>query len=400
MDIEKQIGELGHAFEEFKKANNLRLKEIDTKGYASKETEEKIDKLNDAMTAIEEKMQKVNAALTRSAQGGDRTEDEQKATQWKEYQAAARKYMAKGIEIPSEIMEFARKEMSVQVDEDGGFLVTPEMSTTMIKKIFESSPIRQLATAQTISSDMYELIHDLDEVGSGWVGETQVRPSTTTAKLKKELVPVHELYANPFATQKLLDDASINLEAWLAGKVSEKFARDEATAFMTGNGVGKPKGILNYADGTTFGFVERTTAASPTAIAGDDIIGLQSHLKEGYQNNASWLINRLIIGEIRKLKGAVNQDYLWQPGLAVGVPPVLLGRPVYMAADLPSTFTASTDTIIYGDIKAGYIVVDRIGIRVLRDAYTNKPYVGFYTTKRVGGAVQNFEAIKVLKMHA
>lgn len=404
-ELKKKIEELGCAFEEFKKANDKRLEEIKTKGYASGELETKVSKISDDMTGMESKLQELNAALARSSKDHDKTDqDAEEKAQWKKYREACTKFMRKGVQVPNELVEFARtsiygKTMSVDSDEDGGFLVTPEMATTMIEKVFESSPIRQLATVQTISSDSFDIIQDLDEVSSGWVGENQARPATNTAQFNKINVPVHELYAFPFATQKFLDDAGINVESWLAGKVSAKFARDEATAFVSGNGVAKPKGILDYASGTSFGQIEYTTTASPTALTGDELIDLQSSLKEPYQNNATWLINRLLIGYIRKLKDTQNQ-YLWQPGLGQGVPPQLLGRPVMMASDLPSTITASSKLLMYGDVKAGYIVVDRIGIRVLRDAYTNKPYVGFYTTKRVGGAVQNFEAIKVLQAHA
>ena len=169
---------------------------------------------------------------------------------------------------------------------------------------------------------------------------------------------------------------------------------------MSGNGVAKPKGILAYDSGTGFNQIQRKETAANNAITGDELIDVQAMLKEPYQMNANWLINRLLIGYVRKLKDSISGNYLWQPGLAQGQPAQLLGRPVEMASDLPSAVTANTDTMIYGDIRAGYQIVDRIGVRVLRDPYTNKPFVGFYTTKRVGGGVKNFEAIKVLKVKA
>lgn len=397
MELQKKLEEMGQAFDAFKKTNDARLDEIKKNGTPSAATEEKLAKNEKHIADLEVKITEMNAALARGAQGVD-TEEKQIKAEAKKYKDAILGYMRKGAAIPQDVLEMQAKAMSVDSDTDGGFLVTPEMSSEVVKKIYESSPIRQLASVQTIGSDSLEMIHDLDEAASGWVGETAARTATNTPTLKKEIIPVHELYAFPQATQKLLDDAAVNLEAWLTGKVSEKFARDEATAFISGNGTNKPKGILAYASGTSFGQVERQAAAGASALVADDMINLQQLLKEGYQMNASFLINRLIIGTLRKLKDVTSGQYIWQPGLSAGSPNQLLGKPVYMAADLPSTLVTATDTIIYGDIKAGYQIVDRIGVRVLRDAFTNKPYVGFYVTKRVGGAVKNFEAVKVLRM--
>ncbi len=239
---------------------------------------------------------------------------------------------------------------------------------------------------------------DNDLMDANWVGERASRAATDTPQIRELEFFVHELYVNPQATQALLDDASINLEAWLAGKAIEGFAVKEATGFVSGNGVGKPFGILSYASGTSHGQIERVATATNSAIVGEDLFDVQTALKEKYQKNASWQINRSRIGGLRKLKDAITSQYIWQPGLQAGTPSLLLDKPVYMNADLPSAITATTDTIIYGDVKAGYQVVDRVGIRVLRDAYTNKPYIGFYTTKRVGGGVKNFEALKVMRI--
>jgi len=404
MELKEKFDELGRAFDEFKKANDARLKEVETKGAATGLTVEKVEKANADITRLEGQIETLTKALGRTGFGGQEKSEE---TQEREFKAQARKYsddfksyMKSGKEISAESKEYFKKAMSVDSDADGGFLVSPEMSQEIVTKVFESSPIRQLASVQTISSDSLEMLQDLDEAGSGWVGETAARTETDTPELKKIVIPVHELYAMPKATQKLLDDAAVNVEAWLAGKVSEKFMRDEATAFMSGNGVAKPKGILDYGSGDGFGYIERKETAANNAITGDELIDTQSKLKEAYQGNATWLINRLMVGYVRKLKDAISGNYLWQPGLMLGQPNMLLGRPVMFASDLASAVTASTDTMIYGDIRAGYQIVDRVGIRVIRDIYSSKPHVLFYTTKRVGGAVKNFEAIKVLKVKA
>ena len=403
MELKEKIDQLGGLFEEFKKSNDARLKEIEAKGVATGLTQEKVEATNAAIVKLEAEIEALTKAAARTGFGGEAIDPEVKASA--EFKAKAAKYqeefknfMRTGGAISAESREFFKKTMSVDSDQDGGFLVSPEMSGEIVKKVFETSPMRQLASVQTISTDQLEIIQDLDEAGSGWVGEQSSRTVTDTPQIQKIVIPAHELYAMPKATQKLLDDAAVNVEAWLADHVSAKFGRDEATAFISGSGVNKPKGILAYGTGDGFGLIERQETAANNALAGNDLIAVQAKLKEPYQNNASWLINRLIIAEIRKLKDATSGQYIWQPGLAVGAPATLLGRPVYMASDLPSAITATTDTIIYGDIKAGYQIVDRVGVRVLRDPYTVKGFILLYTTKRVGGGVKNFEAVKVLKV--
>jgi HK97 family phage major capsid protein len=306
-----------------------------------------------------------------------------------EYKKEFNQFMRKGTEM---------KAMSVNSDEDGGYLVTPEMSSEIVTKVFESSPMRAIASVQVISSDALEMMEDLELIQSGWVGETQPRGNTDTAKLKMIKIPTHELFAQPLATQKLLDDAAVNVESWLAGKASQKFALDEATAFVSGNGVGKPKGFLAYDAGSGFNQVEQQESAGSGVIVGDDLIDVQALLKEPYQKGAVWMAQRQTIKVFRKLKDSQGR-YLWEPGLNGAQQPTLLGAPVYQANDM-AAYANGALAVAYGDFKAGYQIVDRIGIRVIRDVYTNKPFVLFYTTKRVGGAVKNFEAIKILKVKA
>jgi HK97 family phage major capsid protein len=268
-------------------------------------------------------------------------------------------------------------------------------------KVFETSPMRAYASVQVISTDALEGLFDLNEASSGWVGETDTRSETNTPQLGKWRIPTHELYAKPTATQKLLDDAEINMEAWLAGKVAEKFARDEATAFVTGSGIGRPRGFLTYASGTTLpGTIERFDTGVNGAFAaapngGDVLINALYGLKAQYRANATWFMNRATTTLVRKLK---DQDgaYLWSPGIAAGQPATLLGYPVAAFEDMPSPATDSL-SIAVGDMREAYQIVDRIGIRTLRDPFSSKPYVEFYTTKRVGGDVVNFEAIKLIE---
>ena len=257
----------------------------------------------------------------------------------------------------------------------------------------ESSPIRLLATVESINSMSMKMAVDEDEAGSGWVGETESRPDTRTPEIRKKTIVVHELFAMPKTTQQLIDDAIWNLDQWLTGKISKKFARDEATAFVNGDGVGKPRGFLTFPNGTAAGEIEQVASGDANDITMDGLMDLQTGLKEPYLANAVWLMKRATAGVLRKLKDG-NGEYLWERSTQVGTPPVLLGHPVFYADDMPA-ISASALPIAFGDFRECYTIVDRFGIRVLRDDLTDKPNVQFYSTKRVGGDVVNFEAIKL-----
>jgi len=381
-EIEKKLQEISEAHQAFKAAHEASLKT------QSAESKQKVDEMNERLSVLDAELKSIKAAAARgNFNQPDLTEAEQKTA---EYKKGFNSFLRKGLEM---------KSMSVNSDEDGGYFVTPEMSSEIVKKVYESSPMRQLASVQVISTDALEIMEDLELISSGWVGETQPRGNTDTAKLKMIKIPTHELFAQPLATQKLLDDASVNVESWLAEKAAQKFALDEATAFISGNGVGKPKGILDYAAGTSFNQVEQVETSTSLTIKADDLIDLNYAVKADYKKAAAWMAKREVIKEFRKLKDTQNR-YLWEPGLNGAAQATLLGAPVYEAADMQAGGVAGNLAVAFGDFKAGYQIVDRIGIRVVRDIYTNKPFVLFYTTKRVGGAVKNFEAIKLLKIKA
>jgi HK97 family phage major capsid protein len=289
------------------------------------------------------------------------------------------------------------KTLSVGTDADGGYLVTSPMAQTIAKIIYESSPMRALASIETISSDSLDLIEDTGEMSASWVLEADDRTDTGTAQIGKNSIDTFEMYAQPKATQKLIDDASIDIEKWVAQKVAEKFARLEATSFISGDGSGKPKGILSYAAGTSFGQVEQINSGTSAVVTADGLIKLYYGLKDEYSKRATFLMHRTTVQAVRLLKEATTNQYLWQPGLAAGTPDTLLGVPVALAADMPMP-AANALSVAIGDFKAGYLIVDRVGIRTLRDPYTAKPFVKFYTTKRVGGEVINSEAVKLLKL--
>ena len=299
------------------------------------------------------------------------------------------------------------KAMAVGSDPDGGYLVPADMNGRIVGKIYELSPIRPIVSVVTISTDALEGLLDNDEAAvGGWVSETGTRSETNTPQLGKWRIPVWEMYAEPRATQQLIDDAAVDVESWLNAKVADKFARYQSAAFITGNGVGKPRGFTAYTtaatgDGTrAWGVMEHVATAQngdfPSSTPADKLFDLVGAFKDAYLQNARWVTRREVMTKVRKFKESTTNAYIWQPGLQQGQPQQLLGFPVTIAQDMP-TLTTDSLSMAFGDFAAGYQIVDRIGIRVMRDPYTAKPYVKFYTTARVGGDVVNFEAIKFIK---
>ena len=420
------VKQVNVAFEEFKRANDARLAEMEKKGSADPLLEEKLKRIDADLDRAQRVADEAALAAKRQSrvvtdEKGDRIDLDAKAAEWAGmlarrrgesvpafdaagmdgYKAAFDRFLRKGEEVMS-VDE--RKALSVGTDPDGGYVVNPDLSGRIVMKVFETSPMRAYASIQVISTDALEGLFDLEEASSGWVGETDARSETNTPQLGKWRIPVHELYAKPKATQKLLDDASINMEAWLASKVAEKFARDEANAFVVGNGVGKPRGFLTYGSGTTLpGTIEQFPTGSSGAFAaapngGDVLINALYGLKAQYRANATWFMNRATMTLTRKLKDN-DGAYLWSPGIAAGQPASLLGYPVASFEDMPDP-AANSLSIAVGDMREAYQIVDRLGIRTLRDPYSAKPYVEFYTTKRVGGDVVNFEALKLVRFGA
>lgn len=422
--VTQAITGLNKTFDEWKKADAEREAELKRLGTELPETQAKISKMEADLEKFQKTADDAFLAVKRAQRlaaetGGD--DLEVKAAKFSallgkmkgiadpkidadgvaEYKRAFDAFMRKD-ERKLNADEF--KALSVGSDPDGGYVVHPDMSGRIVTRIFETSPMRAFASVQTISTDALEGLFDLDEAAAAWVAETQTRDETSTPQLRTYRIPVHELSAQPAATQKLLDDAEINMEAWLADKVADKFARTENAAFVNGNGDGKPRGFLTYASGTTLpGQIERVItgvnggfAAAPNG--GDVLIDALYGLKAPYRANATWFMNRATTKLVRKIKDS-DGAYLWSPGIAAGQPATLLGYPVASFEDMPDPATDSL-SIAVGDMRAAYQIVDRAGIRVLRDPFTAKPYIRFYTTKRVGGDVVNFEAIKLIEFTA
>lgn len=297
------------------------------------------------------------------------------------------------------------KAMSVGSDPEGGYFVPSELANSITRTIFNSSPIRQLARVVSIENDAFEELLDKEELAASWVAETGSRAETATPEIGQLRIPVHEIYASPKVTQKLLDDSKINIDGWLTEKIGDKFGRAEATAFVSGNGVGQPRGFLSYTTAATsdatraWGVLEHVASGASGAFAssnpGDALISLVFAMKAGYRRGATWLMNSKTTAATRKLKDGQG-NYLWQQSVIAGQPDLLLGYPVEAAEDMPD-IAASSLSIAFGNFQRAYTVVDRHPMRMLRDPYTAKPHVLFYTYRRVGGDVVNFEAIKVLK---
>lgn len=281
-------------------------------------------------------------------------------------------------------------------DPDGGYLVPTEVSRRIIEKAYESSPMSEVAYTETIGGKELEIPRDEAEAGAGWVGETDARPETSTPTVGMSKIVAHEMYAAPRATQNMLEDAGIDIEAWLARKVGEKFGRLEASAFLTGDGVGKPRGLLTYAAGTGPGQIEQINSGGATDFSMDGLINAVFALKDPYEANASWMLNRLGIRNVAKLKDGEGR-YLWDFGNVRDKPgrATLLGYPVRRATDIAAP-GAGALMAAFGDFKQAYTIVRRLGVTTLRDPFTAKPYVVFYSRARVGGDVVNFEAVKLV----
>jgi len=391
-EITDRVHSLGNAWEQFKHVNDARLQEIERKGHADVLYEEHLRRISDALDNNKRRLDQIETVHDRMSGDISGKAYHEDAS---EYKSAFRNYLRKGMDAGLEHIQL--KALSVGTDADGGYLVTPHMSEAIMATIKESSPIRALARVETISSDSLDLIEDTGEMSAAWVAETADRDETNTAQVGKNSIETHEMYAQPKATQKLIDDASIDIESWVAQRIAEKFARLEATSFISGDGSGKPKGILSYAAGTSFGQVQQVLSGTDGAVTADGLVQLYYALKDEYAKRATFLMHRTTVQAVRLLKEATTDQYLWQPGLSAGTPDTLLGVPVALATDMPALANDALAVAI-ADFKSAYLIVDRVGIRLLRDPYTAKPFVKFYATKRVGGEVVNSEAVKLLKL--
>jgi HK97 family phage major capsid protein len=402
-DIKAAVDRIHTAFEEFKASNDAKIAEV-KKGFDDVVTNEKLGKINadmDSLTkAIDAMKETVESA---KLGGGNGLRGNAQTAERKAYAGQFNTWFRKG----GEQVEAGLKDMAIkaaltsQSDPDGGFLLPEEMDGTITRVVANLSAMRGLARVVPTSSYEYKTLVSQGGATSGWVGEEAARGATSTPTLSEISVPAGEIYANAYASQRMLDDASIDIAAWLADETAITFAEQEGAAFISGNGVNRPMGFLSYTPVANasyawgkIGFVATGSSGAFATAGADNLIALHYALRPGYRSNGTFIMSDVTLGTVRTFKDTTNQ-YIWAPPTA-DAPASILGKPVATDENMP-TIAANSFSVAFGDFRRGYLINDRMAARVLRDPYTNKPYVNFYTTKRVGGGVVNFEAIKTLK---
>lgn len=364
-------------------------------------TEEKHDKMASEITKKMEELQAKQAKLEAAANRPGAGERDEKAAERK---AAFGEFMRKGAggRDGGRGPEMEIKAMSTDVNPDGGFLVYPELSSTIVDRVFESSPIRQVANIEMTTSTSIEVLIDDDEAGARWIGEGASGGETDTAQVGRKVIAVHKMEADPKKTVEQVMAPYFDVEAWHGRKVADRFSRLEASAFVKGTGVNQPRGFLTYSaasDPEVYerGKIRQINMGSAAALNADGLIGVQSSLKEPYQAGATWGMHRTTFGKALQLKGADN--YFFSPVLMKdGQATIqLLGKPVLFMADMP-TVSANALSVVYADFSKAYTVVDGMNLTVLRDPFTSKGFITYYTTKGVGGDVTSFDAISIGKV--
>lgn len=378
-------------WENFKSVNDEILSSIEQKGSADPLLNQQLIRMNEEFDEYKSRLDLLETSMARPFSSSERFVSNID----NEHKSAFTAYLRSGNE--QYLSRIEKKSLSSSADQDGGYLIAAQTSKQISQVLEDISPMRKLASSEQISSSSLDIIEDYDKAQSGWVAEKGLRDETDTPKINKRNIPVFEIFAQPAATQKLIDDSFINIEKWLAEKLINSFSKLEDNAFMHGDGVNCPRGILTYNDGKEWGKIEQIKSGNENGIDQDALFNLYFALKSQYSNKASFLMNRSTIHAIRTLKDKTSGRYLWNPSLASENPDTLIGLPIYEASDMPGIEKGNL-SIALADFKAAYKIVDRTGIRVMRDPYTFKPFVKFYTTKRVGGDVINFEAIKLLSI--
>lgn len=368
-------------------------------------TEEKHQRMADDITAkmadMQAKQAKLEAAMQRPGGDGKAQDSEFEA----KHRDALREYMAygtlpSGFKAGSEGVEV--KAMSTDVNPDGGYLVRPELSNLIVTRIFETSPVRQVANVQRTGAKSIDVLIDDNEAAARWVGEGASGGETDTPELGQKVIAAHKIEADPRLTTEMIEDSYLDVESWLAGKVADKFARTQNSAFVNGDGVNKPRGFLTYPAQASSGTYERgkinqVNMGAASTLDADGLISVQNAVKEAYQAGASWGMKRATFGKALQLKG--SDSYYFSPVLlANGQASLqLLGKPVTFMDDMPAV-GANALAVVYADFGTVYTVLDRVGLQILRDPYSNKGFITYYTTQRVGGDVTNFDGIAIGKV--
>lgn len=399
-EIAAAVDQMNRNFAAFMDANNAAQRQTQRTGAADVVTTEQVDRINAQLTENERTMRDLAARVAASTLAANPARNPAAA----EHSRVFRAWMRGGANDHELRAAMPQAALHTQSDPDGGFLV-PETVETVIERVLGViSAMRGACDVQQISTSTYRKPVSLGGATSGWVSEPGTRSQTSTPTLSELKIETGEIYAQPAATQTFLDDASVDGDAWLGSEVAIAFAEQEGSAFITGDGVNKPKGFLSYTAASAYAWGKVGYKASGVAAAltdgsnngADGLINLVHALKAGYRAEASFMMNDLTTAVVRKFKNSEG-NYLWQPSIQVGQPSQLLGYPVLTDDNMPDV-GAGNFPIAFAAWRRFYKIIDRVGIRVLRDPYTAKPYVLFYTTKRVGGGIQNFEAGKLLKV--
>jgi len=392
------VKQLNAAWDEFKKTHNDKLSaKVDDVLFTTKMDAINAD-LNKLTKACDEQSRTIAALRIGGSNGGRSPEATEHAT-------AFNGWFRRGNEPDSGMRSLEIKAaLTTQSDPDGGYIVPEEMDRTIDRVTGTMSAMRNVANVVKVGSSTYKKLIGQAGAKSGWVGEEESRTETATPKLSEISLPTMELYANPAATQQMLDDAFFDVEKWLADEVSIEFAEKEGAAFISGDGVKRPYGFTSYPKVANasyawgkVGYVASGASGGFASTApGDALLALYYALRMGYRSNAVFMMSDAIMLSIRQMKDGQG-NYLWAPPTQAGEVPTVLGKTVYTDENMDGA-TANAYPVAFGDFKRGYTITDRMGTRILRDPYTNKPFVMFYTTKRVGGGITNFEAIKLLKL--
>jgi HK97 family phage major capsid protein len=398
LDLKNAFDDFMSAFEAFKEGNDAKIDQIERKLSADVVTEEKVARIGQAVDGHKRILDRLVLKGRRPELG---LSGPGRGAEASEHKAAFEAYVRTG--ESGGLKRLEQKALSAGVDADGGYVVPEETEAEIGRRLSIVSPIRAIAGIRTVSSNLYKKPFATTGFATGWAGETDARPATATPTLVELEYPVMELYAMPAATTTLLDDAAVDIDRWIAGEVEMAFAEQESAAFVNGDAVKKPRGFLDYptlaesawAWGSLGYVVTGTSGAFAASNASDVLVDVIYALKAGYRQNAHFVMNRKTQSVIRKLKDA-DGHYLWAPPATADGRATIMNFPVVEAEDMPD-IGANTRSIAFGDFSRGYLIVDRLGVRVLRDPYSQKPYVLFYTTKRVGGGVQDFDAIKLVK---
>lgn len=397
LDIKSIQNEIARNFEEMKGYVVTSVKK-EAQGIVDSELKAKIDVVNNSITELHEKMEKAEKALAKEK--ARRTVGEALECDG-ELKDAWIGYIRRGAERLSHeqrnLMETHTKALNSASDPSGGYLVIPFFDSEVTRRLYETSPMRQIATVKTISTDQYEKPTQLDLAGAYWQDRDADYVDTATQTWGRLTIRVHKLVSDPKVSQDLLDDAYVDIESELLDSIATSMDILENLSFVSGSGVGQPRGFLTYPSGTTWGSIEQIPTGEAAAITVDSLTDLTYSLKSGYRTNARFVVGNSTLAAVRKIVDG-NGNALWTPQFG-SEPSTIMGYPVTVFADMPAV-EAGALPIAFGDFRRGYIVVDRAGTRVLRDPYTNSPHVRFAVTRRVGGGVNNFEAIKLLKVAA